>query len=203
LDISPEIRTSGRPQPAGRHIAQWAIVACISVFGPYVAGVMTAQAILLIWGAFILLAGWPLVIRGRLPLLPVIGLWTAICVVSVIAGASRAVDPAFFGVQSGVHAMWWLVMPQLVMITCCYWTRFVPPERLAVAISRVIAIAMAANAALAIEQLSTSDAELGGIMLRFWGGSATASGAVTVAGLAAGNGRYTGIFDQPAEAGTA
>jgi hypothetical protein len=99
--------------------------------------------------------------------------------------------------------MWWLVMPQLVMIICSYWTKFVPPERLAVAISRVIAIAMAANAVLAIVQLSTSDADLDGILLRFWGQTATASGAVTVAGLAATNGRYTGIFDQPAEAGTA
>ncbi len=184
-------------------MVQWAILVCAAVFGPYVSGVMTGQAVLVIWGAFILLTGWPLIIRDKLPMLPVIGLWATICAISVIADTWRAKDPAFYGTQPAVHALWWLVMPQLVMIICWYWTLFVSAERLARAISRVIAIGMAANAVLAIMQLSTSNAKLGGVMLRFWSQRATVNGTVTVAGLAATNGRYTGIFDQPAEAGTA
>jgi hypothetical protein len=173
----------------------------MSAFGPYIAGVMTGQIAVLLGGVFVALTGWPLIIEGRLPQMPIIALWVAICVVAVISDAWRPVDRAFYGSQSALHAIWWLMMPILVMLLSWHWARLVPPERLLRIITRVIMIAMTVNSVLAVIQLSTATVDLGGVLRGFW--SAAPGGATTVAQLAAENGRYTGVFDQPAEAGMA
>jgi hypothetical protein len=93
-------------------------------------------------------------------------------------------------------------MPLLVMIITWYWTLRAPPERLILAIARVTVAGMTANAALALTQLASSDATLGGFLPRFWDAAPGTTG-LPVAELAVEDGRYTGIFDQPAEAGLA
>jgi hypothetical protein len=153
-----------------------------------------------LWGITILVTGWPLIITARPTPLPTLGLWLGICAITLIATAWRPFDPAFYGSRSAVHAWWWLVMPLLVMIITWYWTLRAPPEQLILAIARVIAAAMTANSVLALTQLALSNVTLGGFLPPFWD---AAPGTVSVAELAVKNGRYTGIFDQPAEAGVA
>ncbi len=191
--------TSGLP-PTGCGMARWAALTCAAAFGPFTAGVMTGQVMVLVWAIVILVTGWPLIITARPAPLPTLGLWTGICAVMLIATAWRPLDPAFYGSQSAVHSLWWLVMPLLVMIITWYWTLRAPPEQLILAIARIIPAAMTANAVLALAQLALSNVTLGGFLPPFWD---TASGTVSVAELAVENGRYTGIFDQPAEAGLA
>ncbi|MGH3217620.1 MAG: hypothetical protein ACRDPY_02635 [Streptosporangiaceae bacterium] len=163
---------------------------------------MTGQMVVFAWAVIVLITGWPLIITARWAPAPALGLWTGICAIMLVATVWRPFDPAFYGMQSAIHALWWLIMPPLVMIITWYWTLRTPPERLIRAIADVTAAAMTANAVLALAQLAFSDVTLGGFLPRFWD---TASGtiAVPVAELAVGNGRYTGIFDQPAEAGIA
>jgi hypothetical protein len=173
----------------------------MAVFGPYIAGALTGQLVVLLCGTAAVIIGLPLATRSQLPLLPVIGLWFAILVITVIASAWRPIDPNFYGTLSAVHSLWWLVMPQLVMIMSWYWTRYVPSARVMLALARVIAIAMSANSVLAIAQLSTGQVNLGGVLSSFW--STISAGQQSVAQMAAENGRYTGIFDEPAEAGAA
>jgi hypothetical protein len=191
--------TNGLPS-TGCGMARWAALTCATVFGPFAAGVMTGQVMVLGWAIIVLVTGWPLIITARPAPLPTLGLWTGICVVMLIATAWRPFDPGFYGSQSDVHALWWLLMPPLVMIVTWYWTLRAPPERLILAIARVIVAAMTANAVLALAQLAFSDVTLGGFLPPFWN-TASQTIAVPVARLAAENGRYTGIFDQPAEAG--
>jgi hypothetical protein len=191
--------TNGLPS-TGCGMARWAALTCATVFGPFAAGVMTGQVMVLGWAIIVLVTGWPLIITARPAPLPTLGLWTGICVVMLIATAWRPFDPGFYGSQSDVHALWWLLMPPLVMIVTWYWTLRAPPERLILAIARVIVAAMTANAVLALAQLAFSDVTLGGFLPRFWN-TASQTIAVPVAQLAVENGRYTGIFDQPAEAG--
>jgi hypothetical protein len=59
---------------------------------------------------------------------------------------------------------------------------------------------MSANAVIALAQLKSGKAAAFGFLPRFW---ASAPQVGSVAARAAGNSRYTGIFDQPAEAGLA
>ena len=193
--------TNGLP-PTGCAMARWAALTCAAAFGPYTAGVMTGQVMVLAWAIVILVTGWQVIIAARPAPLPTLGLWTGICVVMLIATAWRPLDPAFYGSQSAVHALWWLLMPPLVMIITWYWALRAPLGPLILAIARVTAAAMTANAVLALAQLAFSDVTLGGFLPRFWD-TASGTAVVPVAELALENGRYTGIFDQPAEAGIA
>ena len=183
-------------------MALWAALSCAAIFGPYVAGVMTGQLMVMAWAGVVLLAGWPLTTRARLAPMPVLGPWTAICVVMLISTNWRPLDPMFYGQQPAMHAVWWIMMPPLVMVITWYWVLRAPPERLILAIARVTVAAIAVNAGLALAQLTTRDETLGGFMPRFWS-TTPGTGGLTVAELAAENGRYTGIFNQPAEAGLA
>jgi hypothetical protein len=201
LGSAPSGQESDHIPAAGRHVVRWAVIVCIATFGPYAAGVLTGQLALVLGGMFIILTGWSLAVRSRFPLLPVIGLWLAICAITMVAGAWRSADPGFYGTLPALHSLWWLVMPQLVVAITWYWTRYARPELLLLAVARVIAIAMTVNSVLAVVQLSMSTVNLGGALSNFW--SSASGGVQSVAQLAAENGRYSGIFNQPAEAGTA
>jgi hypothetical protein len=193
--------TNGLP-PARCGTARWAALTCGAAFGPFTAGVMTGQVVVLVFAGIILITGWPLIISARPTPLPTLGLWMGLCAVTLISTVWRPFDPAFYGSQSAVHALWWLVMPLLVMIITWYWALRTPPERLILAIARVTVAGMIVNAILALSQLASSNDTLGGFLPPFWGnGSGTI--ALPVAERAVENGRYTGIFDQPAEAGVA
>jgi hypothetical protein len=198
LACPPKGQVSNGLPPTGCGMARWAALTCAAAFGPFAAGVTTGQVVMLASASIILVTGWPLIITARPTPLPTLGLWTGICAVMLISTAWRSLDPAFYGTQSAVHALGWLVMPLLVMIITWYWALRVPPERLILAIARVTAAAMTANAVLALAQLALSNVALGGFLPPFWH---SASGTVTLAAQAGGIGRYTGIFDQPAEAG--
>ena len=62
-------------------MARWAALTCAAAFGPFTAGVMTGQVVVLAFASIILMTGWPLIITARPTPLPTLGLWTGICAV--------------------------------------------------------------------------------------------------------------------------
>jgi len=65
---------------------------------------MTGQLTVLARAVIVLVAGWPLIIPARKAPLPILGLWTGICVIMLVATAWRAFDPAFYGTQPALPA---------------------------------------------------------------------------------------------------
>jgi hypothetical protein len=113
---------------------------------------------------------------------------------------SRPFDPGFYGGQPATHGLSYFLLPLAVIIVTWYWTLMVPATDLIVVVARVVSAAMSANAVIAVAQLSTGKAAVLEFLPRFWGSALQVD---SVAAHAAGGGRYTGIFDQPAEAGLA
>jgi hypothetical protein len=180
----------------------WARLVALSAFGPYIAGsARTEQVAVFGSAAVILVVGWPTIVKARShALLPALGLWLGICAVMAAASLSRPLDVAFYGAQPPSHALSFMALPAALMIVTWCWTLTARPGDLIRAVAPVIVAAMTVNTGIAVAQLAAGNVTVLGFLPRFWG----ASGAtVTVAALAGGNFRYTGIFDQPAEAGIA
>lgn len=176
-----------------------AVLVTASAFGPYVHGMTTGQAAVLTCAAFTFIAGWPVLVRApAAPALMAIP-WAGIVAVALIGTWKRPFDPGFYGPQSALHALWWLLTPPMVLVVTWYWAQRTPVARLITAVTRTIAACAAISGALAATQLATGSAALAGLLPRFW--DASPEDRASVALRAVQNGRYTGIFDQPAEAG--
>jgi hypothetical protein len=106
----------------------------------------------------------------------------------------------FYGAQPASHALSFLLLPLALMTVTWYWTLRVPTGLLIRAMTQVIVAAMTTNTAISFTQFITGKAAVVSFLPRFWD-SAASSG--SVAAMAAGNFRYSGIFNQPAEAGAA
>jgi hypothetical protein len=86
------------------------------------------------------------------------------------------------------------------MVVTWYWTLSADPVSLIRAVAPLIAAAMCVNTVIEIAQLSAGNAAVVSFLPRFWDAAPSAG---SVAANAASDGRYTGIFNQPAEAGIA
>ena len=95
--------------------------------------------------------------------------------------------------------MAYFLLPAALIIVTWYWTLTVPASDLIVLMARLLIGGMAVNGVIAVAQLASGNVVVLGFLPRFW--SASQAGSVAV--NAAENFRYTGIFDQPAQAGLA
>jgi hypothetical protein len=187
-------------ETASRGTLWWARIVCLSVFGPYVTGsARTEQIAVFASLLFILVTGWPRMVSARLGPAPFLLAWGGVCAVMLISTVFRPLDPQFYGAQPVSHALSAMALPLALMVITWYWTLSADPVALVRVVAPLIVASLCVNAVIEVAQLSAGKAALG-VLPRFW---ATAGQPQTVAGLAAQNGRYTGIFDQPAEAGIA
>jgi hypothetical protein len=178
----------------------WARIVCLSAFGPYVTGsARTEQIVVFASLLWILVTGWPRMARARFGPAPFVLAWGGVCTVMLISTAFRPSDPAYLGSQPPSHALSAMALPIALMVITWYWTLSAEPVALVRAVAPLIVTAMCADAVIEFWQLSAGKAALG-VLPRFW--DAEPSG-WSVAANAGGNFRYTGIFDQPAEAGIA
>ncbi|MEO5663049.1 MAG: hypothetical protein ABIR39_07180 [Nocardioides sp.] len=131
---------------------------------------------------------------GRL----VLALWAAYAGTAAV-GALFIESRLPWGSGSLVAGLDNALLPLATITVVGVWSRLVPVPLLLRTVSWMVVVAMALNGALAVV---TSFVGFDGIPLlpRFW---AAGGSGVTVAELAAGSGRYSGIFNQPAEAGVA
>lgn len=81
-----------------------------------------------------------------------------------------------------------------------FWTLRADGPGLILAVAPVIVGAMSVNTVISLVQVATRKAAVFSVLPRFWDAPGSPG---SVAANAAGNGRFTGIFDQQAEAGVA
>lgn len=194
--------TTAAQQPRSKAIApaqpaKWpgfvVTTVALASFGPYMVGsIRTEQAV--VYG--LMLLSFPLILTRFNPngglrfLIP----WSAYVVISTLgvllpsAGAPYESGNLLGGLDNllaplAVMLLIWSVVPQH------------DAERLLLRFCKVVAVAMAANGALAI---ASTFVDLTAALRPFW---ATGDELSTTADLAAQMGRYSGIFNQPAEAG--
>jgi hypothetical protein len=195
------------PRSAGSTVSyrgtlRWSRLVCLAAFGPYVAGnARTEQIVVFASFAWVLVIGWPRILQARsFAPMPIMVLWLGVYAVMLIGSVSRPVDLDFYGAQPASHALSFLLLPLALMVVTWYWTLGAPAGLLIKAITQVTVAAMAANTVISFAQFITGEAAVVSFLPRFWDSGPSAG---SVAALAAGNFRYSGIFNQPAEAGAA
>lgn len=177
---------------------RWVVVTVACIFGPYlVGGVRTEQ--LALYGsalvAVVLLRRHP---RALQPGWLVLALW-AVYVATAAIGAFLVESRLPWGSGSLVAGLDNALLPLATMTVSAVWMRLLPVSLLLRIVSWTVVAAMSLNGVVA---LAMSFVGIDGLPLlaRFW---ASSTAGTTVAELAAGSGRYSGIFNQPAEAGVA
>jgi hypothetical protein len=176
----------------------WCGVLCLSAFGPYTGGVRMEQVTVLASVVFVLVTGWPAMMAARnVPFPWPLILLAGICGVTFIGTFSRPFDPRWMGTQPVTHGLAYFVLPAALVVITWYWTLSVPASRLAVIAARVTAAASAISGVAAVAQMVADSVTVVGFLPRFWSAGATSSGAVNTAS----DGRFDGMFAQPAEAG--
>jgi len=88
----------------------------------------------------------------------------------------------------------------MLIIITWFWGQQARMERLLTVVTGTVCAAMTVNGVISLIQFATKNSQIISFLPRFWSGAAAAS---SVASFSAGNGRYTGIFDQPAVSGIA
>lgn len=169
------------------------VAIAVATFGPYiVSGLRTEQIV--IYGLAVALLPFLLPfldVRGGLRFLIPWVLYVIVAVLGVVF-PSRLVAPHLPGeVAAGLDN---ILAPLVIMLLIWVAVQASDAGRLLITACKVIAVAMAANGVISI---IATRADISPLMRPFW---ASASGG-SVAELAAQLGRYSGIFNQPAEAG--
>jgi hypothetical protein len=194
------LRAPGRDPARAARAASWqAGIVCLSVFGPYVAGAARTEQIV-VFGLFawVMVTGWRQMLRAPCGPAPFLVTWSVLYAVILVSTAFRPLDPMNYGPQPPSHVLSAFLLPMALMTLTWYWS-LARPVPLLRTIASVVVWGMCANAVAGFTQLAAGQAAIG-VLPRFWD-AAPAAG--SVAANAAENGRYTGIFDQPAEAGIA
>jgi len=195
VSATATLRTTTATVENGSRLS-WFVVAAIStaIFGPYIVGGVRTEQICVYGLALLLPFTWNrLQVRGGTKILL---LWTLYIVVAVLGVVFPVTVAAKWGSGSVLAGLDNIILPLMLMLLI--WS-IVPPQRaesLLQTASRIISLIMAANGALAI--ISTR-VDITKILRPFW----TAGNEMTsVAQNASTMGRYSGILNQPVEAGT-
>lgn len=202
MSVSLVTRTvGGKAFASSRKTLWWARIVCLSAFGPYVTGsARTEQIVVFASLAVVLVTGWPRMIQASFGPTPFVVAWSGLYAVMLISTAWRPFDPGFYGSQPPSHALAAFALPLALMVITWHWTLRADAVSLIRAVAPLITVAMCVNTVIEVAQVSAGKAAVASFLPRFWD---TAGSPGSVAALAAGNGRFTGIFDQPAEAGVA
>lgn len=180
----------------------WARIVCLSAFGPYVTGsARTEQIVVFASFAAILIVGWPRIVKARscAPLPFLVG-WTGLYMIMLIGTVWRPEDLGFYGAQPMSHGLSAMLLPVALMTLTWFWTLNAETADIMLAVAPLIVGAMVLNTGISLAQLATDKVAVFSFLPRFWDTPGSVS---SVAVLAAGNGRFTGIFNQPTEAGVA
>ena len=191
-----------------RHYAArlWVVVVASSVFGPYIIGnVRSEQIVVLLSVTAVLIVGWPHILAARsFAPMPVAVLWLVLLTVISLATIWPPSDLYGYSQSPIPNAYGAFILPVALMVVSWFWTLIISTRDIVTSIARTIIAGMVSNALLSLWQLMSNNVVVVGILPRFWaGGSGSPSATTPVAVLAAENGRFTGIFNQPAEAGIA
>ena len=183
----------------------WVSLMTFAAFGPYVIGhVDTGQLVSTISALFVLVAGGPRLLASRharpgILILP----WMWLYLVMLIA---TIWTPYLDGYTQFplIHELGSYALPLEIILVVWFWTLLLPVSELLDLVARTIVIAMTVNALISMYQLVSSSVRIVSFVQNYWSlPDASTSTAGTVGALASENGRYVGIFYQPAIAGVA
>lgn len=181
-----------------RWVRWWVACLTLSAFGPYLgSGIRTEQ--LAVYGslAMVCLGVGLRPRRSGTAAIPFILLWGSYVAIAVFSVAFPVVaDMARGGVVGGLDNV---LAPLAMLFVAWCWSGVGRGDDLVLVAARTVVAATTVNGVLAIISMLR-----GGVLPLpwlsvFWGSSAESSVAIR----AAANGRYSGIFNQPAEAGIA
>lgn len=178
----------------------WVAVCVAAVMGPYlVSGLRTEQLAFYGSAAVVVLTQRTSLLRTLAPARWLLAVWAAYALISVAGvvlpvgnGTPWESGSLFAGLDNAL-------LPLATIITVCHWCRLWSGEMVLATASRVLVVAMSLNAVLALAGSVIGLSEMPWLR-HFW----AADGSSTfVAELAEQMGRYSGVFNQPAEAGIA
>lgn len=189
-----------RREPAkvqkGSHLSLFVVVVlALATFGPYVTGSVRTEQI----AAYALLIVLAPVIMAKLRVNASAALlvpWTAYLIVATFGVIFPSQLNARWEAGSVLAGYDNILLPLAVMTLIWSVVPIDQAPKLLATVSRIAAVAMAVNGVLAIISIRV---DLRDYLRPFW--SNAAAEGLTVAELAAQLGRYSGIFNQPAEAG--
>jgi hypothetical protein len=176
----------------------WVLATVACIFGPYVVSGLRTEQLALYGSAAVA----PLVVRGPWRWLRpgwfVLVPWAIY--VAVAAIAAFVVDSRM-PVDSGSLAAGLdnALLPLATLTVAACWMQLLPVDVLLRLVSWVMVVGLSLNSVLAVISSYTGLDRLP-FLAYFWTAS---GGGESVAELAAGNGRFSGLFNQPAEAGVA
>jgi hypothetical protein len=162
---------------ASRGTLWWARIVCLSAFGPYVTGTARTEQIAVFASAlFVLVTGWPRMLRARFSPAPFLLAWGALCAVMAVSTVFRPADPMFYGSQPPSHALSAMLMPLALIVVTWYWTLDTDPVSLIRAVTPLIAGAMCVNTAIELWQMAARKAAVVSFLPRFWDTAGLAGG---------------------------
>lgn len=190
-------------QPVRSRVVQvWATVVAGSAFGPYlVGGVRTEQLVVYLSAVAVVLVGWQAWLRNvpRHGPVPMLLIWTAMTAIATIGAFRPPLNQTTFGAGDLVSGLDNLLLPIAVILLVWQWSMHAPARDIAVAVSRVVVAVMLANTVIVVLAMIEGSYDAMPWLELFW--ARGDEGGVAVAELALTNGRYTGMFNQPTEAG--
>ncbi|WP_426245551.1 hypothetical protein [Nocardioides sp. LHG3406-4] len=178
---------------------RWWVVACIvCVFGPYVvSGVRTEQLAMYGSAGAILVTQAPRLWLFLRPAVPLLAVWACYVAVALVATLT-AVNDTIWKSGSLVAGLDNALLPMATIVTVTFWGALARGHDLLRVACQALVAGMCLNTLVSIwTAYAGMDVPVLG---RFW---AAGSSDLTVAVLAGQNGRFSGVFNQPAEAGIA
>lgn len=186
--------TGSRLRPA------WVAVCVAAVMGPYlVSGLRTEQVAFYGSAAVIVLTQRTALLRTLAPARWIFLVWAAYASIALVGGVLPVANQTPWPSGSLLAGLDNALLPLATMITVCHWCTQYSAQRILSTASRVLVAAMSVNAVVGLA------GALWGLesmpwLRRFWAADGTST---YVAELAEQMGRYSGVFNQPAEAGIA
>jgi hypothetical protein len=168
--------------------------------GPYlVSGLRTEQLAFYGSAAFVVVTSRGALLRTLAPARWIFGVWVAYASVVVLGGFLATSNDTPWESGSLIAGLDNALLPLATIITVSHWCSRWSGEVVLTTASRVLVVAMSVNALVALAGSVFGLAAMG-FLRRFWAADGTST---FVAELAEQMGRYSGVFNQPAEAGIA
>ncbi|MDZ5661151.1 hypothetical protein HN031_06160 [Nocardioides sp. zg-1308] len=185
---------------ASRLAPVWVTACVAAVMGPYlVSGLRTEQLAFYGSAAFVVLTQARSLLRVLAPVRWLLAVWGAYAVIAVVGGLLPVDNATPWESGSLLAGLDNALLPLATIVTVAYWCSVHPLPRIMAAVARTLVVVMSLNAVVALVGCVLG---LGSLpwLRRFW----AADGSSTyVAELAQQMGRFSGVFNQPAEAGIA
>lgn len=180
----------------------WVFAVALCAFGPYlVGGLRTEQLAVYGSAAAVLALGWPVWRRSRRgsAIAPFLLAWSAITAIALVGAIWVPLDMTLFPPGNPIAGLDNWMLPIAVIIVTAFWCERLDTRSVATVVCTVIVVAMLLNTVASFIARVNGDYTLMPWVDIFWTRGDEEGTAVATNALS--NERYTGLFNQPTEAG--